>query len=358
MKFNIDRLNINSAVKYRLMFAAGGLVHACYIVMFLQLRILPLVIVNVCSVLIYALGSLLSVNKKTGLMKHGWMVAFYAEITIHTLLCMLLIGADTNFYLYSLAIMPVAVYVLFLSCSMDVFLRSMVAFTIASVFTLFIGFYADRSSLILPYYPLTYDEIEMFRVFNIICAGVILLMFSFLFAVEIHVLLERLEDSNRQLEYTATHDTLTGLLNRRKLKPLAEKIADSGDDYCVALGDIDDFKKVNDTYGHDAGDLALKTVSAIIREGVADGDIACRWGGEEILLILRGSREECLARLCSIREKIIAEDLTHEGDSFRVKMTFGFVDRSEASDIEKQVSLADKRLYVGKTSGKNVIISE
>lgn len=358
MKLNIDKININSSLKYRLMFAAGGVIHACYVGMFLRLGITPLMIVNICSVLVYILGSVFSVDKKTGLMRYGWMVTFYAEITIHTLLCMLLIGVDTNFYLYSLAIMPVAVYVLFLSCSLKVFLGSVAAFAVVDLITLFIGFYADINSRFLPYYPLTYNQIEMFRIFNIVCTGVILLMFSFLFALEIHVLLKRLEESNRQLEYTATHDALTGLLNRRRLKPLAEKLTQTERKFCVALGDIDDFKKVNDTYGHDAGDLALKTVTEIIREGVASGDIACRWGGEEILLILLGSDEECLERLRSIREKIISEELVHESDNFRLTVTFGFVSASETRDLEKLVSIADKRLYKGKTSGKNVIITE
>ncbi len=358
MRFDIDKININSSVKYRMMFAAGGVVHACYIGMFIWLGIIPLVIVNVCSVLLYAMGSLLSVNKKTGLMKYGWMVAFYAEITIHTLLCMLLIGVDTNFYLYSLAIMPVAVYVLFLSCKIKVFLASVGAFAIVDFAALFMGFYAEMNNSNLPYYPLTYDEVELFRIFNVVCAGVILLMFSFLFALEIHVLLKRLEESNHQLEYTATHDALTGLLNRRSLRPLAEKLIQDEEHFCVVLGDIDDFKKVNDTYGHDAGDLALKTLSAIIRSSIHDGDIACRWGGEEILLILRGSDEECLERISRIREQIIASELQHEDNNFRVTATFGFVSCTETAGIEKLVSIADKRLYVGKTNGKNVIISE
>ncbi len=357
MKFDIDKININSSVKYRMMFAAGGLVHACYIGMFIWLGITPLVIVNICSVLLYCLGSILSVNKKTGLMRYGWMVAFYAEITVHTLLCMLIIGVDTNFYLYSLAIMPVAVYVLFLSCTMKVFLSSVAAFAAVDLLSLFVGFYAEMKISFLPYYPLTYNEIEMFRIFNITFAGVILLMFSFLFALEIHVLLKRLEESNRQLEYSATHDALTGLLNRRRLRPLAEKLIQSEEHFCVVLGDIDDFKKVNDTYGHDAGDLALKTVAEIIRSGVADGDIVCRWGGEEILLILCGETNECLERICGIRERIISSELEHDSRSFCLTVTFGFVDCTEARGIEKLVSIADKRLYVGKTNGKNVIIT-
>lgn len=358
MRFDIDKININSSLKYRLMFIAGGIIHACYIGLFIWLSIYPLVAVNIISVLLYITGSFMSVSKKTGLMRYGWMVAFYIEIIVHTLLCMLLIGVDTNFYLYALAIMPVAVYVLFLSCSMKVFLRSVAAMTIADIATMFAGFYIEKNTSALPYYPLTYDETEMFRVFNVVCAGIILLMFSFLFALEIHALLRRLEESNRQLEYTATHDALTGLLNRRSLRPLAEEIIATGEHFCVALGDIDDFKHVNDTYGHDAGDTALKTVAECIRAGVADGDIACRWGGEEMLLVLRGSDEECLERLRAIWKSIADEEMQYDEGEFNVTITFGFVSCTKTRHIEKLVSAADKRLYVGKTSGKNVIISE
>ncbi len=358
MRFDISSININSALKYRLMFIAGGIIHACYIGMFLWLEIYPLAIVNVCSVLLYILGSFLSVNKKTKLMRYGWMVAFYMEIMIHTTLCMLLIGVDTNFYLYALAIMPVSVYVLFLTCTIKVFLRSVAAMAAVDTVSVFASFYIEKRSLTLPYYPLTYDEIELFRVFNVVCAGVILLMFSFLFALEIHALLRRLEESNKQLKYTATHDALTGLFNRRSLRPMADRLIETGEHFCVALGDIDDFKKVNDTYGHDAGDTALMTVADALRDGIADGDIACRWGGEELLLILRGSDEECLERLRGIWSSIGAAEMAHESGSFRVTITFGFVSCSVTRDIERLVSLADKRLYVGKTGGKNVIVSE
>ena len=351
MKFNIDRININSSLKYRMMFGAGGLVHACYLITFLQLRIFPLVAANVCSILIYLLGSIFSVNRQTKLMRYGWMVAFYTEIIIHATLCMLTIGADTDFYLYTLAIMPVSVYVLFLTCSIKVFIRSVVAFAVVNALSLFIGFYGEKKFGFLAFFPLTYDEIKSFRMFNVICAGVILLMFSLLFALEIHALL-------RRLEYTATHDALTGLLNRRSLRPLADTLADTQEHFCVALGDIDDFKKVNDTYGHDAGDTALKTVAEAIRNGISDDDIGCRWGGEEMLLVLRGSDEECLERLRTIWHNIADKEMQHEGGAFRVTITFGFVSCSETRDIEKLVSLADKRLYVGKTSGKNVIVSE
>lgn len=358
MKFDIDRINVNSTLKYRLIFIAGGIIHACYIGIFWNIGIMPLVAFNVFSVLLYLFGSFLSVSKKTGLIRYGWMVAFYLEILVHTLLCMLLIGLDTNFYLYVLAIVPVSVYVMYLSYSLRTFLVSMAAITVTDIIAISTAFYVEKNTTAFPYYPLTYDETEFFRIFNVICCAAILLVFSFLFALEIHMLLKRLEESNGQLKYIATHDALTGLFNRRSIRPLVEELAATEEVFCVALGDIDDFKKVNDTYGHDAGDTALKTVARIITDGISEGDIACRWGGEEMLLVLRGSEEECLERLTGIWKSIGSAQMPKEDGTFGVTITFGFVSGREERNIEKLVSLADKRLYIGKTSGKNRIISE
>ena len=131
------------------------------------------------------------------------------------------------------------------------------------------------------------------------------------------------------------------------------------------LGDIDDFKKVNDTYGHDAGDLVLKTVATKITENLFGQDTACRWGGEEMLIILRGGKADCMSRAKQIRESIINEEMEHEGKLLHVTMTFGFVDCTELptdlpgeiTHFEGLITLADKRLYRGKESGKNRIVS-
>ncbi len=358
MKLNLKNIILNNSLKYRLMFVAGGVVHAGYMLLFLSLNIMPLVAMNICSVIMYVLGSIFSVDEKTKYMHYGWMVAFYLEIIIHAIMCMLLIGVDTNFYLYALAIMPISVYVLFRSCTLRKFLLSVVGMTVTDIVLLLGAFYVEKTIDMLPYYPLTYDEVQTFRLINVLCTGIVMILFSFVFALEMHFLLDKLAKSNERLRYTATHDALTGLLNRRSLKPLAEKLEHTGEMFCVALGDIDDFKLVNDTYGHGAGDTALKTVAEIVMNGVAENDLACRWGGEEILLVMRGSCEECRERLTAIWKGIGAAEMKHDNGSFGVTITFGLVCCKETRDIEKLVSLADKRLYVGKSSGKNTIVAE
>ena len=157
------------------------------------------------------------------------------------------------------------------------------------------------------------------------------------------------------------HDSLTGLYNRHSLRDFFDSLDESGNEYCVALGDIDNFKRVNDTYGHDCGDDVLVTVSDIIKKSMAENDLACRWGGEEILIIMRGTRSDCLGRMRDIREQINSSVVETGSNSISVTMTFGFADCHEVENSGKNhmdsiVILVDGRLYVGKKSGKNVII--
>ena len=145
------------------------------------------------------------------------------------------------------------------------------------------------------------------------------------------------------------------------------------------MGDLDDFKKINDTYGHDCGDIVLKSVASIIIENTKDNEMACRWGGEEMLIVMRGSREECFARISVVKSEISSLAITSDSKPVKVTMTFGFADSEEKNaaiessgaaeegsspiktphhiGIDSLISMVDKRLYIGKRRGKNVIIS-
>ncbi len=357
MKYSIDNINIQGSLKYRLMFVAGAIIHLCFLAMFLRLGVIALSVFNVFSVLLYAFGSLFSVSKRTGQMRFGWMIAFYSEIMLHMVACMLIIGEEANFYLYAIAILPIAIYVLFFSCSIQVFFRTVVIFVIAAIALIAGSLITVNCIDGCPYFPLTYDEIYMLRLVNMVFTAFMLIVFSMLFSLEVYSLLKKLRKANRDLEYTATHDALTGLYNRHSLKSVYGEVMGECGSLCVALGDVDDFKKINDTYGHDCGDAALKTIAEIMLGSVSEGEIACRWGGEEILLILRGCREDCLARLERIQDKVRGTEMSHEGRAVKLTMTFGFADGAEEDSFDKLISSVDKRLYRGKKDGKNRIVS-
>lgn len=354
----LDKLIIKGSLKYRMMFITGALVHCAFLIIFLTKSIIPLAVVNICSILLYFLGCLFGVNKKNDTMHYGWMVAYYAEVVIHSVVATLMVGVDPSFQLYSLVIIPVAVYVLFFSCRFEKFLATIISFvligTVANVMSMLAVQWLDG----FPYYPLSYSDIDLQRNLNLIFSALLLIVFSLMFALDIYVLIERLNESNRRLEYTATHDALTGLYNRHSLKPEFDRLVSSGVHFCIVLADIDDFKQVNDTYGHDAGDAVLVAVSSAIAEETGEEDIACRWGGEEILVIIHAERSAAIETVQCIREHIVAKKVDFEDESIPVTLTYGFADSTEESDIEKLIALADDRLYYGKRNGKNVIISE
>ncbi len=358
MRLSIDNINIEHSFKYRMMFIAGAVVHMCFLIVFFVIDVEVLGVINIFSVLLYLLGSFFSISRRTGQMRYGWMIAFYSEIIAHTVACILLIGIDANFYLYAIVILPISIYVLFFSCTIGVFLRTVIIFVLSDLLLVGGAFVSLNYIDIYPYFPLSYSDINFLRVLNMSLAAAMLLGFSMLFSLEVYSLLKKLRAVNSRLEYTATHDALTGLYNRHSIKPVFEKMQLDEVPFCIALGDIDDFKKINDTYGHDCGDAALKMVADILLGGAAEHDIVCRWGGEEMLLILRGGREEALERLSAINESIRSAEVQHEDNIVRLTMTFGFAHHSESETLDMLISMVDKRLYYGKQNGKNVIISQ
>lgn len=158
-------------------------------------------------------------------------------------------------------------------------------------------------------------------------------------------------------------DMLTGLYNRRygnaKLIRYQRKCSRDGSNYSVAVGDIDFFKKVNDTYGHAAGDYVLKKVAELLKLHMVGKGFAARWGGEEFLLLF----EECdLENACkeieNIRQELEGEELLFEEQRIPVRMTFGVAQHKAEEEGEETIKRADRLLYYGKNNGRNQVVAE
>ncbi len=155
-------------------------------------------------------------------------------------------------------------------------------------------------------------------------------------------------------------DPLTGLNNRRyvmeALEKIRERASSTGEPFSLSIGDIDFFKKVNDTYGHNAGDEVLKAVAGILKESMVGKGFAARWGGEEFIMVFdRYSSLQAKTVLEETLDRIRAAVVQTEGFDIKVTMTFGVSDGSMAS-IEEIVNDADEKLYYGKQNGRNRII--
>ncbi|MBQ7972262.1 MAG: sensor domain-containing diguanylate cyclase [Lachnospiraceae bacterium] len=168
----------------------------------------------------------------------------------------------------------------------------------------------------------------------------------------------------KELRVLIERDALTELYNRRcantRLAKMIQKSFNTGTKYCIAIGDIDFFKKVNDTYGHEKGDMVLKEVSAQFRHALNGKCFAVRWGGEEFLFAFdEMDIKAATEKLNEITDKIRAMEFPvaeEGGDVFRITMTFGIVEGDAEYDLDTHIRVADERLYRGKTGGRNRIV--
>lgn len=168
---------------------------------------------------------------------------------------------------------------------------------------------------------------------------------------------EELRTSMEKLNDMAFRDGLTGLYNRRYvIGDLLEDIRNKHDKNrknIMILADIDDFKKVNDTYGHDAGDMALVCIANII-DGQCYKHRVIRWGGEEFLIVLLSVTEDEAFEISeSIRKEVESFKIYHEDVEFSCTLTLGLHAFHDEEGIEESINRADKALYAGKRSGKN-----
>jgi diguanylate cyclase (GGDEF)-like protein len=162
------------------------------------------------------------------------------------------------------------------------------------------------------------------------------------------------------LEREAKHDTLTGMSLRRvlehELQSAFEKACAAGDPLAVVVLDLDHFKRINDTWGHAAGDRALRQAARVFAQGGRDTDLCCRFGGEEFALLLRGTDgAEALRVAERHRECLEAARFEHEGESIVLTVSAGVAAFPE-SDVRAGadlLELADQALYAAKESGRN-----
>ena len=167
-----------------------------------------------------------------------------------------------------------------------------------------------------------------------------------------------LKEKSNLLEYQATHDSLTGLSNRQKFHDIFGKEIRRDKRYehplSLILFDLDYFKKFNDDFGHDVGDVVLKTVSKITLEAVREHDTVVRWGGEEFIVLLPETDIEGAQMVAEkIRKNI--EDCTHEKIPRSFTASFGLTSLIKGDDEDSFIKRADEALYEAKNSGKNTV---
>lgn len=167
---------------------------------------------------------------------------------------------------------------------------------------------------------------------------------------------------HRSLRNLIVKDSLTDLYNRRycnqNLKNISEQYIKTGEPYTLAIADIDFFKKVNDTYGHTAGDEVLVSVAQIMKKSMAGKGFAARWGGEEFLLVYTGCDMETTLTYLEMLVEAIREMCVEYGDKV-IKITISIgVATGNGDSVDKVLCTADNRLYHAKKEGRDRVVSD
>jgi diguanylate cyclase (GGDEF)-like protein len=171
----------------------------------------------------------------------------------------------------------------------------------------------------------------------------------------------KLEYTAFQLEQLASADPLTGLLNRKTIMEKIEaetlRVERSGNNFAVVLGDIDDFKALNDRYGYESGNNLLVSATQLVRETTRKLDQIARWGGGEFLLLLPETDMEGGAIIAEkIREKVKNATFDYRGQALPITMTFGVNTYDPQEGVDTCIRKADLAMQEGKQSGKNCVV--
>jgi len=177
------------------------------------------------------------------------------------------------------------------------------------------------------------------------------------------ILLSEITDSVRlmkELENAAYIDGLTGIYNRKHFSELAnadvERAQRLDQTVYTAMLDIDFFKSVNDTHGHTAGDIVLKTTAGVIRQTIRAYDLLCRYGGEEFaLLVLDMNPSEAFALMERIRENMESTITNYEGTEIKITCSIGLAEFLRTDTLESSIKKSDEALYSAKNSGRNQV---
>lgn len=309
--------------------------------LFVYLKVWPLA-ASFFAVLLYHLWmhreSQLRPDQPNPLLAWVWVVIF-----IQSLLSVWVLGAGAGFQYYLLATIPPGFAVLYRPMSYKLLQAGVIV-----LFFLACDIWLNR---VQPLYTLSEPIVGAIRHINIVGTCALLAGMSYA-----HSLL--IKEAGDALRRIASTDELTGLLNRRSFSEVVEREAArsqrTGRPLTLVLGDIDFFKRINDTYGHAAGDHILQSVSNLLQGAVREYDCVARWGGEEFIILLPDTGLAAATQIAErLREMVAGSHPSFEGKLIPVSMTLGIAQFSDEENWHAIVARADEALYRGKAAGRN-----
>lgn len=319
--------------------------HIYLLCLFIYLKIQPVMYLHIggillCCVLIFCISR----RKYT---RVGLILSI--AMMLCAMACAYLLGSDTYVPIYFILVTIVQAVVPYGSAR----IRS----CMVAVVTLLIALSLLLSQRYAPVIALQPSAKRLFMVSNIY----ILQIFTFMELNASNMIKKMVGKMNQRritdLKNQAYTDPLTGLFNRRYADEILSGLSYKDGDCCVAMVDIDDFKKINDTKGHPCGDEVLKFLAGFLIEKLRKNDMVFRWGGEEFLIILTEIDMSTAAAILDRLRQILSQTyLDTKYGKVHITITIG-LNRLDPYNPYDSIKMSDNKLYAGKNAGKNRVVS-
>lgn len=354
MDKTMKRIELSMQAKsyYAMLFGltASAISHFAFLLLFYHYGVTPLVYYNIFSVAFFAALTLAIFKTQRAL--YVAMIATGVEFIVHQSAAVVYVGLDFGFQYY-LMIIPPFIFVGQFKNKFTPYLFT--ALSVMSLIALYLYGFTHP-----PLYDAMNGIAKIVNLANIANTAVAMGIISGLYVYYTDRYEDRLIQAQQDLYVAATVDTLTGLGNRKhtaeKIEELYDRAQRTGREYVLAIVDIDDFKGINDRFGHDIGDAVLVTVANIMKTTLRRTDVVGRWGGEEFLIALPETGFEMgLEVLEQLRLNILHHRLHFSGSDVSVTVTVGAV-VSAGRDNRMLFKLADDAMYEGKKAAKNCVV--
>lgn len=339
--------------RYTLMFLGSAILNVLYVIVFSVENCNPLYTLCLFEAIFYVVLMLVA-RKATHF--YGLLISCSVCMAIHTIVHMFLLGPQYGYQYIFLGFIPVIFCVNYMNNSpVKASIKSAIGVVIMYLIVMAICLFLDN-----PYYKIGAVSYNIICLSNVFISFGLIIAFMTILVNQMDRYTGTLKTQKNDMEENASIDTLTGLRNRKSLdmylnKAFARALGDRKY-FTILMCDIDNFKHVNDTYGHECGDLVLKNIANIFKSETREDDIVVRWGGEEILIIIDGNNyiAQKIAERC--RQAIEDSEVVYKDTTVKVTITIGGASYYQGVDKDTLIGRADSNLYTGKKNGKNQVV--
>jgi diguanylate cyclase (GGDEF)-like protein len=326
----------------------GLVVHTLLIPVFILVGCGVLASLNVASAMLWA-GALF-LNRHG---RHNLALALvYGEVLTHSIVAVTEIGWASGFQYY-LLLAPPMLFFSHLKTREKLALMALAGMTLVGLQLV--------GSFLPPVHNISPGLLALLSIGNLTTAFVVLAFLIYYY----HYIAVRAESAmmrtNDELARLASTDPLTGLINRRKmveeLNREVERFMRSYQSFAILLADMDDFKLVNDRFGHEAGDHVLQQLALLMGRLTRQVDRVARWGGEEFMLLLPGTDRPGALRVAEkLRDAVASHPFFYNGERLVPTITVGVAIFEPGEQVDRCILRADHALYRGKQQGKNRVV--